>query len=481
VPSLRHGRSSVALDSAIGGFGGGGERQLEQEALQLREDKAKGVYVQGARTITVTTADEALRLVSLGTSRLASAATAMNAVSSRSHAITLLTVEKQSAAAGRDPSMPSPASPVSPVPFINVDLHEAARKRPADPADLAASQPPQLAPQPPQPPRASSRAESVAAIESLVSSFSVRKTTSRLTLVDLAGSEDVSRSGAEGVRLSEAKKVNTSLLALSNVIAALTANSSTAEDRGAASEGTPPRHVPFRNSALTRLLRESLGGNSKTTLLCCISPSTDDLTETMSTLRFGSRAAEMRNRVRVNDSVVSTDAAALARELQLALDETETRLQQAKRLAELRAARALLLARRLLGEQAEAERARVAQRVISDEMLIAEGDAAIRAGALSRAQRHLKTWRRLSPPLFGTGVLVGLALAAAPFGDRLKGTMATAAAHTHALVMNGLRALGLTIGLSTSRFLARAYAFGYASLASSSWRGTGAQHPSSRS
>ena len=67
-----------------------------------------------------------------------------------------------------------------------------------------------------------------------------------MSLVDLAGSEDVGRSGATGLTLAEAKKINTSLLALGNVIAALT-------------EGKTD-HVPFRNSVLTRLLQESIGG-----------------------------------------------------------------------------------------------------------------------------------------------------------------------------------------------------------------------------
>ena len=102
----------------------------------------------------------------------------------------------------------------------------------------------------------------------------------KMTLVDLAGSEDVGRSGATGVALQEAKKINTSLLTLGNVISALTS------DKGG------HVHVPFRDSVLTRMLQESIGGNCKTTLLCCCSPADADIVETLSTLRFGGAQAQ---------------------------------------------------------------------------------------------------------------------------------------------------------------------------------------------
>lgn len=80
----------------------------------------------------------------------------------------------------------------------------------------------------------------------------------KLFLVDLAGSEKIQKTGAEGTVLEEAKKINQSLSCLGNVINALTDNRS---------------HIPYRNSKLTRLLQESLGGNSKTTLIITCSPS----------------------------------------------------------------------------------------------------------------------------------------------------------------------------------------------------------------
>ncbi len=97
----------------------------------------------------------------------------------------------------------------------------------------------------------------------------------RLYLVDLAGSEKVKKTLAEGKLLEEAKNINKSLSALGNVINSLTDGKST--------------HVPYRDSKLTRLLQDSLGGNSRTTLIINCSCSTYNEFETLSTLRFGVR------------------------------------------------------------------------------------------------------------------------------------------------------------------------------------------------
>lgn len=108
----------------------------------------------------------------------------------------------------------------------------------------------------------------------------------KLYLVDLAGSEKVGKTGAAGDRLDEAKSINRSLSALGNVINALT-------DRRNS-------HVPYRDSKLTRMLQESLGGNSKTSLIVTCSPSTYNEAETVGTLRFGQRAKMIKNVAKVN-------------------------------------------------------------------------------------------------------------------------------------------------------------------------------------
>ncbi|KAK9480988.1 P-loop containing nucleoside triphosphate hydrolase protein [Lipomyces japonicus] len=110
--------------------------------------------------------------------------------------------------------------------------------------------------------------------------------TGQLFLVDLAGSEKVGKTGASGIVLEEAKKINKSLSALGMVINALTDGKST--------------HIPYRDSKLTRILQESLGGNSRTTLIVNCSPSSYNDQETLSTLRFGVRAKYIRNKPKIN-------------------------------------------------------------------------------------------------------------------------------------------------------------------------------------
>ncbi|KAF4579009.1 hypothetical protein EYR36_000818 [Pleurotus pulmonarius] len=110
--------------------------------------------------------------------------------------------------------------------------------------------------------------------------------TGNLYLVDLAGSEKVGKTGASGQTLEEAKKINKSLSALGMVINALTDGKA--------------KHIPYRDSKLTRILQESLGGNSRTTLIINCSPSSYNEAETLSTLRFGIRAKSIKNSARVN-------------------------------------------------------------------------------------------------------------------------------------------------------------------------------------
>ena len=128
-------------------------------------------------------------------------------------------------------------------------------------------------------------------------------TCSYLHLVDLAGSERVRKTGATNMRLEEAKKINLSLLCLGNVISSLT-NPNTS-------------HISYRDSKLTRLLKESLGGNAKTSLIVTVSPSTYNQDETMSSLLFALRAMKVQNRPVINKTI---DYQALCIKLQDDLD-----------------------------------------------------------------------------------------------------------------------------------------------------------------
>ncbi|XP_044260407.1 osmotic avoidance abnormal protein 3 isoform X4 [Tribolium madens] len=114
----------------------------------------------------------------------------------------------------------------------------------------------------------------------------------KLNLVDLAGSERQAKTGATGDRLKEATKINLSLSALGNVISALVDGKA--------------KHIPYRDSKLTRLLQDSLGGNTRTLMIACISPSSRDYVETLSTLRYANRAKNIHNKPRVNEDPKDT-------------------------------------------------------------------------------------------------------------------------------------------------------------------------------
>ena len=109
----------------------------------------------------------------------------------------------------------------------------------------------------------------------------------RLNLVDLAGSERQRKAKLGEERLKEATKINLSLSALGNVISALV--------------NEKCKHIPYRASKLTRLLQDSLGGNSRTLMIACLSPGANNYHETLSTLRYANRAKNIKNRPRINE------------------------------------------------------------------------------------------------------------------------------------------------------------------------------------
>ncbi|CAG8567315.1 5047_t:CDS:10 [Diversispora eburnea] len=179
----------------------------QNDNLPIHEEKNRGVYVKGLLEVYVSSIQEVYEVMKRGGSARIVAYTNMNAESSRSHSIFVITVNQKNLTDG-----------------------------------------------------------------------SVKS--GKLSLVDLAGSEKVGKTGASGQTLEEAKKINKSLSALGMVINALTDGKST--------------HIPYRDSKLTRILQESLGGNSRTTLIINSSPSSFNEAETLSTLRFGMSPAELK-------------------------------------------------------------------------------------------------------------------------------------------------------------------------------------------
>ncbi|KAK9817020.1 hypothetical protein WJX72_008464 [[Myrmecia] bisecta] len=155
----------------------------------------------------------------------------------------------------------------------------------------------------------------------------------KLNLVDLAGSERQSKTGATGDRLKEATKINLSLSALGNVISAL----------------VDPRssHIPYRDSKLTRLLQDSLGGNTKTVMIAHVGPADYNFEETLSTLRYANRAKNIANKPRVNEDPKDTMLREFQDEiaqlkLQLQATEQPAKVTQMEKVVEVPASEAVL-------------------------------------------------------------------------------------------------------------------------------------------
>ena len=217
----------------------------EGGALALREDPHRGVFVEGLTEVAVRSPQEMWALAARGQRARATAATRQNDASSRSHAVFTVVVEQ----------------------CLSVDPH-------AEKAGLGSPEP-----------RAASRSASPAAAPARAAPA---LKLSRLNLVDLAGSERAALMGESGERLEESKKINLSLSALAKVISTLV------EARGRSV------HIPYRDSKLTRLLQDSLGGNCRTAMIACVSPAAGVTEDTIATLHFASRAKTIQNHARVN-------------------------------------------------------------------------------------------------------------------------------------------------------------------------------------
>jgi len=230
-------------------------RGSRADGVTVREDAAGKVVVAGATRRPAATREELLAALADGCVARTTGATHINAHSSRSHAIFTVQVRRRTATAvssggGGDDGAAAPATTT---------------------------------------------------------------TTARLTLVDLAGSERQKRTQAVGVRFRESVAINQGLLALGNVISALSDEArrrARAASAGGASSGATPNsgdrppgampHIPYRQAKLTRLLQEALGGNSRTVMVACVSSSSQDMDETLNTLKYAQRAMSIRNRPTVN-------------------------------------------------------------------------------------------------------------------------------------------------------------------------------------
>ncbi|KFV56608.1 Kinesin-like KIF21A, partial [Gavia stellata] len=231
--------------------------------IKIHEDSAGGIYTVGVTTRTVNGESEMMQCLKLGALSRTTASTQMNVQSSRSHAI------------------------------FTIHLCQT-RVCPAFNTDNATDN------------RIISESSEMNEFETLTAKFH---------FVDLAGSERLKRTGATGERAKEGISINCGLLALGNVISALGDKSKKAT------------HVPYRDSKLTRLLQDSLGGNSQTLMIACVSPSDRDFMETLNTLKYANRARNIKNKVMVNQDRASQQINTLRSEitrLQMELMEYKT-------------------------------------------------------------------------------------------------------------------------------------------------------------
>jgi hypothetical protein len=230
------------------------------EGLRMSHLKDEGPTVVGLNLVDVKSWPDCLAVIRNGLEHRSVASTKMNDVSSRSHTVFSLDIQQKRAIIAPPHAQSSPSKPVSNASFLSPSSGSAATTH-------ATPRSPLLPRGPASPPKELIRR-------------------SRLSLVDLAGSERVKKSGATGARFLEATAINLSLTTLKNVIDALV-------------EHRPV--VPYRDSKLTWLLSQSLGGNSRTFMVVCVSPHRDNWDETLNTLRYAARAQCIVNAPRVNE------------------------------------------------------------------------------------------------------------------------------------------------------------------------------------
>ncbi|XP_077987071.1 kinesin-like protein KIF21A [Glandiceps talaboti] len=219
--------------------------------IKIHEDAHGGIYTVGVATKLVSTIQETMQCLQVGALSRTTASTNMNAQSSRSHAIFTLHIKQQR--------------------MVKTERN----KEDSDDGNEEQNE---------------NTGDAMPDFETLTAKFH---------FVDLAGSERLKRTGATGERAKEGISINCGLLALGNVISALGDKSKKAS------------HVPYRDSKLSRLLQDSLGGNSCTLMIACVSPTDRDFMETLNTLKYANRARNIKNKVTVNQDKSSRQIAIL--------------------------------------------------------------------------------------------------------------------------------------------------------------------------
>ncbi|CEJ02382.1 hypothetical protein RMCBS344292_16389 [Rhizopus microsporus] len=236
----------------------------ERSPVTIREDAKGHIIWTGLREVPVSNTEDVLKYLQMGTENRATGSTDMNAKSSRSHAIFSVTLKQEKWVPNIKKE--SSLSTVRPTPGLT-HRHSTLNVK----ALVGQME------------KQSKQEESEEQGEWMV-------VNSKFHFVDLAGSERLKRTAAEGDRRKEGININAGLLALGNVISALSDPSK------------KPTYIPYRDSKLTRLLQDSLGGNSTTLMIACVSPAEINLTETINTIKYAYRARSIKNKVERNET-----------------------------------------------------------------------------------------------------------------------------------------------------------------------------------
>ncbi|KII89077.1 hypothetical protein PLICRDRAFT_124285 [Plicaturopsis crispa FD-325 SS-3] len=279
---------------------GAGRREV-----QIREDKDGHIIWGGLREVTVKNSSEVMKLILQGTSIRRTNETDMNAQSSRSHAIFSLTLtQKKYTGSGPPPRSSSPLPPGGRSPS-RLARPGSMYTSPTPGGSTRVSSPTQGRPGTPSFASAMGRGGGLRPSSALGvhggdgrgggddDSGEWVTVVSKFHFVDLAGSERLKRTAAAGERVKEGISINSGLLALGNVISAL-GDPSRAKSHMAT-------HIPYRDSKLTRLLQDSLGGNAHTLMIACVSPTEWNTGETVNTLKYANRARNIKNRAVISE------------------------------------------------------------------------------------------------------------------------------------------------------------------------------------
>ncbi|XP_067928518.1 kinesin-like protein KIF27 [Watersipora subatra] len=342
--------------------------------ITIREDDQGNTVVSGMRAVPCKSVDEVLYCLQHGSAARQTGSTQMNEHSSRSHSVFTVTLGKCSS---RSHSV----------------AEETSQNITNDSLDVSS-----------------------------IPSQQYNYVCSKFHFVDLAGSERAHRTGNVGDRFKESITINTGLLALGNVISAL---------------GDPKKkssHVPYRDSKITRLLKDSLGGNSKTLMICCISPASSDFDETLNALKYANRARNIKNKPVVNRDVQSigmeemqNEIQALKRELEIkdSLLREETNL-SARTAIESQVALSLQDREdKIISLQRTSELYEALLRLAADTLTQIDSKESVKSSTKSAIQDWLRQWHNLRistplPPITNSGMTNEVKQEVAKYEEMLK-------------------------------------------------------------